>query len=147
VCKLGFTSLLLHLVWAYCFTSSVVTPRGYKSRRSPLCTPTSSCTIYRSLLTSFLMCEKKEREREKKKEEGKEKERGDSWNSESIASPSPSSHGGTRLDHLQDHAGSHAEPHESVVYNGGGGRSMPCARGSSVPYACKRIHGDLCSFL
>jgi hypothetical protein len=69
---MGLLCPLLRLVRAYRFTS-VVTPWGYKSRRSPLCTPTSSRIIHHSLLTSFPMPEKKEREKgenEKRKEKG-----------------------------------------------------------------------------
>jgi hypothetical protein len=58
--NMGLLRPLLHLVRARCFTSSVVTPRGYKSRRSPLHTPTSSHTICHSLLTSFPTPRKKE---------------------------------------------------------------------------------------
>jgi hypothetical protein len=54
---------LLCLVRVHHFTFSVVTPWGYKSRRLLLCTPMSSHTIYRSLLTSFPAATKRERER------------------------------------------------------------------------------------
>jgi hypothetical protein len=60
---------LLCLVRACSFMSSVVTPWGYKSRRSPLRTPTSSRTIHHSILTSFPT--PKEREWEKKRENKK----------------------------------------------------------------------------
>jgi hypothetical protein len=79
---------LLHLVRACCFASSVVTPWGYKSEQSPLHTPTSSRTISHCLLTSFLASEKRKREKEREGFGGLE----------SIASPSLSNHGGTRLD-------------------------------------------------
>jgi hypothetical protein len=87
-----------------------VTPWGYKSRWLPLCSTTSSCTIHRSLLTSFFTPEKKERKirREwKKKEkwelqgyrERKEKrmKKGNYGDIGSVASLSFSSHGGARL--------------------------------------------------
>jgi hypothetical protein len=62
---------LLCLVRARHFTSSIVTPWGYKSRRSPLRTPTSSHIICRSLLTSFPARAKKEREKRRKYKERK----------------------------------------------------------------------------
>jgi hypothetical protein len=51
---------LLCLVRDHCF-ASVVTPRGYKSRRSPSRTPTSSRMNSHCLLASFLRL-KRERE-------------------------------------------------------------------------------------
>jgi hypothetical protein len=56
--------LLLCLVRARCFPSLVVTLRGYKRRRPPLSTPTSSRMNTHCLLASFLTSKKKERERE-----------------------------------------------------------------------------------
>jgi hypothetical protein len=68
---MGLLVLLLHLVRARHFTSSVVTPQGYKSRRLPLRTPISSRTIHCSLLTSFPAPEKKERKKMRKKNQRK----------------------------------------------------------------------------
>jgi hypothetical protein len=70
---MGLLHPLLQLVRAHRFTSSLVTPQGYKSRWSPLSTSTLSHTICHSLLTSLPMLEKKERE----KREGKKNEKGD----------------------------------------------------------------------
>jgi hypothetical protein len=133
---------LLRLIRVRCFTSSVVTPWGYKSRWSLLHSPISSHTIHRSLLTSFPMPKKKEREKERKR--GK---KGDYWDLESVASPSFSSHGKTRLDPFQGHAGSPAKPHELGVYDGDGARGLPSARGPRIPCACGRICGDFSRFL
>jgi hypothetical protein len=57
---MGLLCLLLRLVRAHCFTSSVVTPWGYKSERFPLRISTSSHTISRCLLASFLVLEERE---------------------------------------------------------------------------------------
>jgi hypothetical protein len=70
---MGLLHPLLRLVRAHRFTTSLVTPQGYKSRWSPLSTPTLSHTICHSLLTSLPMLEKKERE---KKEKEKRMKRG-----------------------------------------------------------------------
>jgi hypothetical protein len=64
---MGLQRLLLCLVRPHRFTSSIATPRGYKSRQLPLRTPTSSRTIRCSLLTSFPALEKKEREKRKQR--------------------------------------------------------------------------------
>jgi hypothetical protein len=69
--NMGLLRPLLCLVRARRFTTSVVTPRGYKSRRLPLRTPTSSHTIHCSLLTSFPTLEKKERKKDRKRKKGK----------------------------------------------------------------------------
>jgi hypothetical protein len=61
------------LVRARRFTSSVVTPQGYKSRWSPLRTLASSHIIRHSLLISFPMPIKRERERERERERGERK--------------------------------------------------------------------------
>jgi hypothetical protein len=106
--NMGLLHLLLCLVSTHCFTSSVVTPQGHKSRRSPLRMPTSSYIVRYSLLTSFPMPEKKVRERRKRK--------GDYWDLQSVASPSLSSYGETRFDPLQGNAGSPIKPCEPRVY-------------------------------
>jgi hypothetical protein len=134
---------LLRLVRAYRFTS-VVTPWGYKSRRSPLCTPTSSRIIHHSLLTSFPMPEKKERE----KEENEKKERkGNYRDLGSVASPSFSSHGRTRLDPFQGYTVSPAKPHEARVHECDRACGLSRARGPHVPRTRGRIRGDLCDIL
>jgi hypothetical protein len=92
---------LLHLVRVHRFASLVVTPWGYKSRRSPYWTPTSSHTNFYCLLASFLVLEKgeREREREREREGGRErKHRGNFWGLESFASPSLTNYGRIRLD-------------------------------------------------
>jgi hypothetical protein len=132
--KHGFTTLLLCLERAHCFASSVVTPRGYKNEWSPSCTPMSSGTSNCCLLASFLAPEKREREM------GREKA-GDFWGLESVASPSISSHGGTRLDLFHSHAGTLVEPHEPGVHDGGGARNLSCAQGSRIPHAGGGIRG------
>jgi hypothetical protein len=66
---------LLHLVRVHRFASLVVTPWGYKSRRSPYWTPTSSHTNFCCLLASFLVLEKGEKERERERERGRERGR------------------------------------------------------------------------
>jgi hypothetical protein len=48
--NMGLLRLLLLFVRARFLAFSVVTPHGYKVKRSPLCTPTSSCTNKRCLL-------------------------------------------------------------------------------------------------
>jgi hypothetical protein len=134
---------LLCLVRVGRFTSLVVTPQGYKSRRSHLHTPASSCAIYHSLLTSFPVPTKKERE--KKEEKGKRKKEGVLRVLESVASPSLSIHGGIGLDSFQGHTGSPAKPQKPSVYDGDGAHDLPCARGPRVPWTHRRICGDLCS--
>jgi hypothetical protein len=62
---MGLLHLLLCLVRACHFASSVVTLRGYKSKRPPLRTFTSSHTNTCCLLTSLLAPKKRERERER----------------------------------------------------------------------------------
>jgi hypothetical protein len=125
---------LLCLVRAHYF-ASVVTPRGYKSKRSPLHTLTSSRTNNCCLAPPSL-CMKRERERE-----------GDFLGLESIASPSLSRLGRTQLDHFQGHAGSPVEPHEPGVHDGGGAGNLPRARASLVPSSddgiCGGFHGIL----
>jgi hypothetical protein len=61
---------LLRLVRVCRFTSSVVTPWGHKRIWFPLRIRTSSCTIYRSLLTSFPTPKKRERKKEGKEKRG-----------------------------------------------------------------------------
>jgi hypothetical protein len=51
-----------------------------------------------------------------------------------AASPSLLHHGGVLLDCVRDHARAPTKPHESGVYDNGGARDLPCARGSSIPY-------------
>jgi hypothetical protein len=51
-----------------------------------------------------------------------------------AASPSLLHHGGVLLDRVRDHARAPTKPHESGVYDNGGARDLPCARGSSIPY-------------
>jgi hypothetical protein len=65
----GLLRLLLRVVRDRRFTSSVVTPQGYKRRCLPF-TPTSSHTIRHSLLTSFPAPEKRERKRGKRRKKG-----------------------------------------------------------------------------
>jgi hypothetical protein len=96
---------LLHLVRVHRFASLVVTPWGYKSRRSPYWTPTSSHTNFCCLLASFLVLEKGEKEREREREREGEREggrerkhRGNFWGLESFASPSLTNYGRIRLD-------------------------------------------------
>jgi hypothetical protein len=108
---------LLRFVRAHYFASSVLTPQGYKSEQRPLHTLTPSHIISRCLLVFFLVPE--ERERERKKEREKERDFGAL---ESVASPSPSMHGRTRLDPFQGHTGAPAEPCD-----------LPHARGPCVP--------------
>jgi hypothetical protein len=142
--SMNLLRLLLCLVRVCRFTSLVVTTWSYKSRWLPLHTPTSSLTMRCSLLTSFPAPEKKERENRGKR---RKKRKRDSWDLESVASLSLSSHGGTRLDPFQDHTGSPAKPCEPGVYDGGGARGLPCTKGPRVPYTRGRIRGELCSFL
>jgi hypothetical protein len=106
-----------------------VTSWGYKSERLPLRTPIFSRIIRHSLLISFSTVEMKDREKEGKEE----RKRGDSWDLESVASPSLSSHGRTRLDPFQGHAGSPAKPSELEVFDGGRGCGLPCAEGPCIP--------------
>jgi hypothetical protein len=63
--NVGLLCPLLCLVRAHCFTSLVVTLRGYKSEWSPLRTLTSSYTIDRCLLVFLLVPRERERERER----------------------------------------------------------------------------------
>jgi hypothetical protein len=111
---------LLCLVRAHCFTSSVVTPRGYKSRWTPLHT---LHLLTQSIVLSSppSLCLK----RRERKKEGKKREI--FWDLESAASPFLSSHGRTRLDPLQGHAWSHAKPCEPSVYDGEGVCGLPHA--------------------
>jgi hypothetical protein len=109
-----------------------------------LCTPTSSHTIRRSLLTSFLAPTKKERERRNVEKVKRRRERY-YWVLRSVASPSLSSHGGTRLDSCHGQARSPAKPREPRVYDGNGAHSLPRARGPCVPRTRGRIHGNLFS--
>jgi hypothetical protein len=132
---------LLRLVRVHHFTSSVVTPWGYKRIWFPLNTQTSSCIIHRSLLTSFPRPKKKEREKRGKRKKG------DSWDLENVVSPSLSSHGGTRLDPFWGHIGSPARPRELGAYGSGRAHGLSCARGPHVPCAHGGIPVDLCSFL
>jgi hypothetical protein len=83
----GLLQPLLRLVRARCFASSVVTPRSYKSKWSPLRTLISSHTISHCLLVFFLALEKK-RDKTKRYFLGLE----------SDASPLLLSHGKTRFD-------------------------------------------------
>jgi hypothetical protein len=137
------------LVRARRFTSSVVTPQGYKSRWSPLRTLASSHIIRHSLLISFPMPIKRERERErerKRRKEERKKERKKEWYYQvlgSVASPSLSSHGRRRLDSFQGHTGSPANSHEPKVYDGDGACGLPRARGPCVP----RTRGRVCGVL
>jgi hypothetical protein len=108
-------------------------------------TPTSSCTIRRSLLASFPAPEK-ERERKKRRKE-KERKRLDYWDLGSVSSPSFSSHGATGLGPFQGYAVSPTKPHESRVYDGNRACGLSHARGPHVPCTCRRICGDLCSIL
>jgi hypothetical protein len=83
MCRLGFAMPFTAPCKGHCFASSVVTPRGYKSKRPPLLSLTSSRTIRCCLLASFLEPKKGERE-----SGGGERERGDFWGIESVAAPS-----------------------------------------------------------
>jgi hypothetical protein len=60
--------LLLRIVRAHCFASSVVTLWGYKNKRLPLRIPTSSRTMSHCLLPSFLAPRERERERGRERE-------------------------------------------------------------------------------
>jgi hypothetical protein len=111
-----------------------------------LCTPTSSHTIRRSLLTSFLAPTKKERERRNVEKVKRRRERY-YWVLRSVASPSLSSHGGTRLDSCHGQARSPAKPREPRVHDGDGAHGLPHARGPLILCACERIHGDLYGIL
>jgi hypothetical protein len=108
---------LLRLVRAHRFTSSLLTPQDYKSMRSHLCTAISSRSISRSLLTSFLASEKKERKN-------------------GITGTFFSNHHKTRLESFQGYALSPAKP-----------CGLPRARGPSVPLTWGMIHDDLCGIL
>jgi hypothetical protein len=109
---------LLCLARARCFASSVVTPRGYKSEQLPSCAPTSSHTISHCLLASFHA--PKEREGE-----GEGDTKGRFLGLASVASPSLSSHGGTRLDPFLGHVDAPVEPHEHGVHDGGRASNLP----------------------
>jgi hypothetical protein len=50
-----------------------------------------------------------------------------------VASPSLLNHGEARLDCVRHQGRAPAKPCESGVYDGGGARNLPCARGSHVP--------------
>jgi hypothetical protein len=67
---MGLRCPLLCLVRACRFTSCVVTPWGFESRRLPMRTPASSRTIHRSLLFNFPAPEKKERDKREKERKG-----------------------------------------------------------------------------
>jgi hypothetical protein len=133
--------LLLRIVRAHCFASSVVTLWGYKNKRLPLRIPTSSRTMSHCLLPSFLAPREREREREG------ERERGDFWGLESVSSSPPSSHGGIRLNSFQGHAGPSVDPHEPEVHDGGRAHDLSHAQGSHVPRAGGEIHDVLCGIL
>jgi hypothetical protein len=62
--NVGLLCRLLRLVRIHCFTISVVTPRGYKGKRSPLRTHMFSHIINCYLLVFFLALEEREREKE-----------------------------------------------------------------------------------
>jgi hypothetical protein len=134
VCKHGLPRPLLRLVRACRFTFLVVTPRGYKSKWSPLRTPTSSHTIHSSLFTSFpvAMERGRERERQKTRKEKRRKE-GCYWVLGYVDAPSLSSHGGTRLEPFQGHTGSPAKPREPRVHDSYKAHGLPRARGPRVP--------------
>jgi hypothetical protein len=95
---------LLHLVRVHRFASLVVTPWGYKSRRSPYWTlhPLTRTSVASSPPSSCLKRERKrEREREREGERGggrERKHRGNFWGLESFASPSLTNYGRIRLD-------------------------------------------------
>jgi hypothetical protein len=114
---MGLLCPLLLLVRANRFTSSIVTLQGHKSRWSPLCTPMYSHTICHSLLTSFSMPEKKDSEKEEKEKRKEKKRKGNYRDLGSVASPSFSSHGGTRLDLFHGYTGSPTKPHEPRVHD------------------------------
>jgi hypothetical protein len=126
--------LLLCIVRAHCFASSIVTPWGYKNKRLPLRIPTSSHTISRCLLPSFLAPRERERGRE----------RGDFWGLESVSSSSPSSHGRIRLNSFHGHAGPSVEPHEPEVHDGGRSHDLSHAQGPHVPVL---VEGYMMSFV
>jgi hypothetical protein len=66
---------------------------------------------------------------------------------ESVASPSLSSHGRTRLDPLQGNVGSPVEPREPRVHDGGGALDLLHAREPRVPHVNGGICGVLCGIL
>jgi hypothetical protein len=85
--------------------------------------------------------------RQKKDEKRKRKKEGYYRILGSVASPSLSTHGGTRQDTFQGHTGSPTKPHRPRVYDNDGAHSLPRARGPHVPRTRGRIRGDLCSIL
>jgi hypothetical protein len=71
--------------------------------------------------------------------------KGDFLGVESVASPSLSSHGGTRLDPFQGYIGEPTEPPEARDHDGGGTRNLQHARRPRVPHI-GRCHGFMTGF-
>jgi hypothetical protein len=61
----------------------------------------------------------------RERERGREIQREDFWGLASVASPSLSSHGGTRLDPFLGHVDAPVEPHEHGVHDGSRASNLP----------------------